>query len=95
VKKSLRVSEPWVCRWLVLPRWGALHRVFKIKWDGDDLISGDGMTMCGRRGRLVMPGFMSRLRLKRCGRCCDAACVPKGFGAPYNDKTLSKELQAR
>lgn len=79
-----RFGKDWRCRWLVLPRWGALHRVAWIDWEDDDHIAGIGSTACGRMGRLFMPGFMSRMGLPRCARCCAAAGVPRGDGAPFN-----------
>lgn len=72
-------------RWLVLPSWGALHRVSSIAWDdGLEWISGTGTTVCGRRGRLSMPGLFSRMGLPRCAQCCAAVGIPPGEGAPFN-----------
>ena len=82
----IRLSRKhWRSRWLVLPSWNRLHRVAEISWDdGEVMIAGDGSTVCGRRGRLVMPGFFSRTDLPRCAKCCDALRIPRGDGAPYN-----------
>ena len=78
-------SDHWRSRWLVLPRWGALHRVASIEWeDPPDMIGGQGETVCGRKGRLFMPGIFSRMSLKRCPRCCRMLGLPQGNGAPFN-----------
>ena len=78
-------GDDWRSRWLVLPAWGSLHRVASIRWDDDmDMISGDGETVCGRRGRLMMPGIASRMEAPRCAQCCRALGISAGYGAPFN-----------
>lgn len=77
-------DERWRSRWLVLPSWSRLHRVAEVAWDSEDMTRGTGLTVCGRRGTLVMPGLLSRMDLPRCAHCCDALGVPRGDGAPYN-----------
>jgi hypothetical protein len=87
-------QENWRSRWLVLPRWGALHRVAEIAWDDDDpgeMIAGSGLTVCGKRGRLVMPGVLSRMGLTRCPKCCKAMGIPNGRGCPGNDGILEPD----
>lgn len=80
-------DDHWRSRWLVLPSWGALHRVASITWeDPPDMIAGEGVTVCGRRGRLQMPGLFSRMGLPRCAACCRALGIPSGNGAPANSK---------
>jgi len=85
--------DRWHSRWLVFPRsWTALHRVATIEWEGgEDMIAGTGATVCGRRGRMIMPGFMSRLGLPRCAHCCRRLGIPAGNGAPFN--SLEGEAQ--
>jgi hypothetical protein len=84
---------PWKQAWKVLPSWRRLHRVAVV--DEDDLWDegGDtyerltmirGVTCCGLSGELVMPGFLSRMGLERCGSCCRAAGVENGCGIPGN-----------
>lgn len=78
--------EEWVYRWLVLPSWGRLHRVRRLSNHGR-LMDGEGIrgrTVCGRRGKLIVPGFMSRLGLPRCTVCCKRLGVARGDGAPCN-----------
>jgi hypothetical protein len=64
-----------------------LHRVSTIEWDdpeNDEMISGKGMTVCGRAGWLHMPGIFSRMGLVRCRICCARMGIPQGNGAPFN-----------
>jgi hypothetical protein len=80
-------DSQWPSRWLVfVSRGGVLHRVSSIAWrDPDDgLIQGDGVTVCGRRGFLHMPGVLDRIGLPRCEACCRLTGVPEGDGAPWN-----------
>lgn len=74
----------WRRRWLQTTRGLALHRVSTIQWGSDERISGRGETVCGRRGRLMMPGIFSRMDAPRCVQCCQAMGIPCGDGAPYN-----------
>lgn len=76
--------DHWRSRWLVLPRHDALHRVSSIAWEDGEMIAGLGTTVCGRQGRLSMPGILSRLGCPRCRKCCRALGVPAGRGAPRN-----------
>jgi hypothetical protein len=77
-------DDDWRCRWLVTPRWRRLHRISNIAYQNDERISGDGVSCCGIRGRFTMPGIFSRMDLPRCDRCCRAAGIPAGEGAPFN-----------
>ncbi len=84
------MSEPltmeWKEAWKVLPSWHVLHRVAVIEArdepDSDTWI--DGVTCCGQRGYLIMPGLFSRMGLPRCAHCCRAAGVDRGGGIPGN-----------
>jgi hypothetical protein len=78
-------QDDWPSRWLVLPSWRVLHRVAEIEWEDGEMIVGEGVTVCGRRGRLRMPGVFSRIGLKRCTKCCRALGIPQGEGHPYNE----------
>lgn len=81
-------QDNWRSRWLVLPRWGVLHRVASIDWRDDEMICGDGETICGRRGHLHMPGVFSRMEGARCPKCCKATEIPEGYGSPFNEGIL-------
>jgi hypothetical protein len=82
--------DRWRSRWLVFPdgrRKPVLHRLAEIDWwepADDEMIRGDGVTVCGKRGFLHMPGVLSRIGLPRCGACCRLTGVPGGDGAPWN-----------
>jgi len=87
-------DDDWRSRWLVFESWRCLHRVAEIAWwDDSDKIRGDGVTVCGTEGFLMMPGIMSRMGLRRCKKCCDMMGVPSGEGSPYNEGVRSLEEQ--
>lgn len=92
---KLRKSD-WKSRWLVFPAWGILHRVSEIAWDDNrEKIRGKGVTVCGRRGLLMMPGFPSRIGLMRCPKCCERLGIPQGNGAPFNSSVLDNKYRSR
>ena len=79
----------WRSRWLVTPRWGALHRISTIEWQevedyGGSLVHGEGKSVCGVQAHFMMPGFLDRMDLPRCKKCCRALGLPPGSGAPFN-----------
>jgi hypothetical protein len=86
--------EKWRSRWLQFTstrRNGDLHRVASIAWDGEalgfdpgDMIQGEGVSVCGKEGRMAMPGIFSRMGAPRCRRCCKAMGIPPGDGPPWN-----------
>ena len=80
----LDTGTDWRRRWSVLPGWRRLHRVSEIVCLGPDDKYGDGVTVCGQRGPLTMPGILSRMGCPRCAHCCDALGIPRGDGAPFN-----------
>lgn len=93
-------GEDWRKRWVYFGNHKTLHRVAQMDdedWEADGLIpiGGMGVTACGWRARLSMPGFLSRMGLKRCNLCCKLTGVKQGEGAPFNDKTLSEEEKGR
>jgi hypothetical protein len=83
-------QDNWRSRWLVFSGSGrVLHRVAVIEWEDDeDMIAGDGVVLCGRKGWLHMPGIFSRMDLKRCPKCCRLMGIPQGDGAPFNANIL-------
>jgi hypothetical protein len=71
---------------MVLPSWRVLHRVASGVVEEDDFVGvRKGVTVCGQRGTLQMPGIFSRMGRPRCKRCCKRLGVPPGNGAPYNE----------
>lgn len=80
--------------WAYFPNPTVLHAI--ATFDGDDdlvPVGGQGVTVCGRRGRLGIPGFLSRLHMRRCRACCRILGWPEGAGSPKNDPAL-RELAA-
>jgi len=77
--------QSWHWRWeQFYGRSAVLHRVAKVDLLDEDRVGVVGTTVCGRRGKLHMPGVISRLRAPRCKQCCQILRVPPGDGAPYN-----------
>ena len=79
--------------WCVLPSYGMLH--YPRSFEGDDEyvpVGGPGVTLCGRSGRLSIPGFLGRMSCPRCSRCCKAKGLPLGIGSPKNDRALRPAL---
>lgn len=84
----------WRWRWLVFRNYERLHRFKSLIWD-EARWAGVGTTVCGRKGALIMAGVFSRIGLPRCQYCCRMLGLPQGNGAPFNDGTLSKDMQDR
>lgn len=85
-------TEHWRWRWVQLRAGGVLHRVRRVdnrrdwlKWSG-----GTAETVCGEtgKGRMWMPGVVSRMAAPRCAKCCRKLGLPRGVGAPYNDPMI-------
>jgi hypothetical protein len=88
--------DSWRKRWVQMGRSVVLHRVAATEgddWEADGWvpIGVQGVTACGRKGRLGMPGILSRMNAPRCRQCCRRLGIPAGQGAPYNDRGLSEE----
>jgi hypothetical protein len=75
----------WRSRWLQLDDNGLMHRVSRIEWQDNEMIAGEGVTICGWRGHLHMPGILARMYGDRCPACCKALGIAPGQGAPYNE----------
>lgn len=80
--EQLRELGEW--DWWVLPTWKRLHAAVEFTYD--DWPFGDGLTACGHRGRLGIPGLFTRMGAQRCSHCCDRLGFPRGIGSPKNDK---------
>lgn len=76
--------------WLYSPYGERLHFIAELGevtdfWDvADDYCGVNAKAACGRSAHWQMPGLFSRLGLPRCRKCCKAAGIPCGDGAPYN-----------
>lgn len=83
--------DDWRSRWVNVERGRTIHRLRTLTsdrrtWKG--FPSGEGITVCGKEGKVWMPGFLSRLSAPRCVACCRLLGIPKGSGAPYNDPSM-------
>jgi hypothetical protein len=77
--------DNWRSRWVQFRGGSRLHRLAEAAWDDPpDMIAGDGLAVCERRGRFYMPGIFSRMDAQRCPACCRALGIPFGNGAPFN-----------
>jgi hypothetical protein len=77
--------DNWRSRWVQFLGGARLHRLSRAAWDApDEMVAGHGLAVCGRRGRMSMPGIFSRMDAQRCPACCRALCIPNGNGAPFN-----------
>lgn len=75
--------------WAQLPTGHILHAC--ETFEGDDglvPVGGPGVTVCGVRGRLGIPGLFSRLGAPRCRKCSKKLGWPKGTGSPKNDTAI-------
>lgn len=81
--------------WTTTTSYNRLHA--PAEWDDPDYAAMDenGLTVCGYRGTLLIPGIFSRLARPRCAHCCDALGWPRGKGSPKNDVTLRPLVEAR
>lgn len=78
-------THHWHSRWLYSKRGNRMHRISEVKWDDEeDMIFGEGISVCGVTSRFYMPGVLDRMYSKRCDRCSDYMRIPRGDGAPYN-----------
>ncbi len=73
-----------------------LHAVHSFDGD-DDLfpIGGTGVTVCGVKARLDIPGLLSGLGAPRCRKCCRLLGWPDGDGSPKNDDALRPLAEQR
>lgn len=70
--------------WLLLGEGGVLHHA--AWWTPDhEEVQGRGVTECGRKGWLHIPGLFTRMGADRCQPCCDQLGFPRGVGSPRND----------
>ena len=80
-------KRSWHWRWEQFygSRQAVLHRIAKVEEVFDNGFIGVlGTTVCGRHGKLHMPGVVSRLAAPRCKQCCARLGIAPGDGAPYN-----------
>ena len=90
IERQNQTGRTWQVRWKCDGKWDVLHRVQSISeilWPeeyGGEPTHVIGETCCGIKGRLSMPGLLSRLAMPRCPECCRIAGVMEGNGMPGN-----------
>ena len=83
--------------WLVPQKtWNRLHYVEGVTFDTWDAWwepesvpgynASELTAACGRTIDATLPGIFSRIGCPRCAHCCDALGIPRGNGAPANDR---------
>lgn len=77
-------DDNWRSRWLQFLSGDTMHRVSSIEWMDGEMVRGNGSTVCGRDGFLMMPSIFSRMGAPRCAKCCKTLGIIGGAGAPHN-----------
>lgn len=75
--------------WVVFGNSKRLHHAAELVIDVAGWCYEDVTTSCGLRVPYArIPGMFTRMRAKRCNRCCDRLGWPRGIGSPKNDDAL-------
>lgn len=93
-KPSTAVAE---YDWVVTQTYKTLHCVRELD-DAPQFVldaMGSGITQCGVRTWLYIPGIFTRMGAPRCKRCCQAVGFPQGTGSPKNDPSCRELAIAR
>ena len=80
--------------WWDTPTGERLHSA-SVPYDPSYEVAGNGVTACGRRLWLAIPGIFTRLGLPRCRHCCRKLGYPPGTGSPKNDERCRPLVEAR
>ncbi len=93
VKDDEQTIAEW--DWMVLASWRVLHHAAEWNPNSDDVAAGNGVTSCGRKGWLAVPGVFTRMGAARCKQCCRNLGYPEGVGSPKNDALCRPLVEAR
>jgi hypothetical protein len=80
--------------WVYTQTGGVLHHATfdaEAEAEMEDYANAMGLLDCQPNRGLVhvsIPGFLSRMSMKRCLRCCDRNGYPYGLGSPKNDNRI-------
>ena len=85
----------WEWDWSYTVHGNLLHHAATLDPNKDYSAEGNGITSCGRKLWLAIPGIFSRMGMERCKRCCDALGYPHGTGSPKNDDACRPIVEAR
>ena len=91
---ELRTLGEWDWWYTGKPDCSVLHAAI-VTQDPILEVGGNGVTQCGRKLQLFIPGIFSRMGLPRCKRCCTRLGWPQGIGSPKNDALLRPLVEAR
>ena len=95
VKRHAREVAEW--DWVLTPTGLRLHhaeRIDKPHRFNDESCS-PGLTTCGLKRALSIPGVLSRMSMPRCARCSQLLGIPPGVGSPKNDDSIRPWVEAR
>ena len=84
-----KLAELFAWDWAVTVSGDRLHHVAEIDEENESaIVSVHGVTSCGIRGVLYVPGLFTRMGARRCSRCSDKLGWPRGVGSPKNDDVV-------
>lgn len=92
--RALEVYELGEWDWWYAPPYNVLHAA-TVEYDPLYDVSGDGITACGWKTHLAIPGIISRMYNRRCSHCCRKLGFPQGNGSPKNDPVCRPLVEQR
>jgi hypothetical protein len=82
--------------WVEFTRGSVLHAPASVKYlSRFRRGAADGMTECGREGRMFIPPLGARFSTRRCRVCCMRTGMPMGDGSPKNSDGCREIVEAR
>jgi hypothetical protein len=92
--RAAEVREIGEWDWWDTRRGDCLHAA-EVVYDPIYDVAGNGVTACGRKTWLGIPGLFTRMGLPRCSRCCKRLGYPQGIGSPKNSTECRPLVEAR
>jgi len=94
MSRATEVRELGEWNWWYARPYNVLHAA-TVEYDPLYDTAGDGVTACGWRTRLAIPGIFSRMSMRRCAHCCRRLGYPQGVGSPKNDEACRALVEQR